>query len=121
MIERRLHRRFLLTLDVRLRRADTDWQSATTCDLSPAAVGLQLTRDTVRALGGSGNILLPGERIMLVFGDSEADRHDEFTCRVRQVRRISRNEYVAGAAFDALTTSNERVLRELLGGLAGQA
>lgn len=121
MIERRLHRRFLMTLDVSVRRDGADWHAATTCDLSPVAVGLQLTRDIVQSLGSSESNLLPGERITLRFQDNEADYPDLFRCRVTQVRRISRDEYIVGAAFETLTTLNEKQLSELLARVAGPA
>lgn len=118
MQERRLQPRYLLELPVTIAGPSGDFHDALMQNLSLAGAGLQVSRETVVALGRSGDALMPGERLALRIIGAHAVVVDApsagFACRARQVRRVSLDEYVLGIAFDNLSSEHQRAVQHLL-------
>jgi hypothetical protein len=118
MQERRLHPRYALELPVMIARPPDEFRDALLQGLSLAGAGLQVSRETVVALGRSGNVLMPGDALALRVTGAHAAVIDApsagFTCRARQVRRLSLEQYALGVAFDNLSVAHQDMLQRLL-------
>lgn len=90
---------------------------ARSSDISATAIGLLMARSVVVALAQGGSILTTGDRFELAFaqgGTSDPADGLHLDCRVRHVRRLSREQYVVGAQFTDMTPGQEAALSMLL-------
>lgn len=119
MQERRLYPRYPWEHAVQLRGPQGESFDAMSSDISVAGIGLELSRESVLALAQGGSILSPGDhvRVLLRASDTGILRDLDLRCRVKEVRRISHERYVAGTWFEELDERTEHVL----GGLVAAA
>ena len=101
-----------------IARPPDEFRDALLQGLSLAGAGLQVSRETAVALGRSGNVLMPGDALALRVTGAHAAVIDApsagFTCRARQVRRLSLEQYALGVAFDNLSVAHQDMLQRLL-------
>ena len=116
MQERRLYPRFPWAHSVRLRGARVEQFQAMSSDISVGGIGLELTRESVVALAQGGHILGPGDHLRVVLPADVAGGRGELDlrCRVRGVRRVSQEKYVAGTWFEQLDPGSEDVIDGLI-------
>lgn len=102
MQERRLSPRYAYAQPVELSdRRGVRYQGRSS-DISVTGIGLLLSRNVVVALAQGGSILTTGDRFQLILpGTLNPSSQGGLTleCRVRHVRRLSREEYQVGAWF----------------------
>lgn len=102
MHERRLSHRYAYTRPVELRDRRGVRYQGRSCDISVSGIGLLLSRNVVVALAQGGSILTTGDRFRLILsGTLNASSQGGLTleCRVRYVRRLSRDGYEVGVWF----------------------
>ncbi|MCG6965732.1 MAG: PilZ domain-containing protein [Chromatiaceae bacterium] len=116
MQERRLFLRYPWERPVVLRSPGGQSWDAVSTDISVAGIGLRLTRETVTALAQGGTILSPGDHMLVLVpaAVSGTARGLNLQCRVKEVRRQSLDQYVAGAWFENVETDTEAVLARLV-------
>jgi len=121
MQERRLFPRYPFEQSVLLHGTEDAQLLGRTIDISMAGVGLLLTREAALALAQGGSVLTPGDRFRLTLdtaAKSGKAKPLSLECRVERVRRLSQEEYLAGALFAEPDTSSEEALAALIQRLA---
>jgi len=102
MNERRLPLRYACSHPVELRdRRGVRYQGRSS-DISISGIGLLLSRNVVVAMAKGGSILATGDRFQLFLPGTlnpSSQGGLALECRVRHVRRLSREEYQVGAWF----------------------
>ena len=117
MKERRLFPRYSFTQSVELRGPRGARFDARSSDISDVGISLLMSRDAVVALAQGGSILTTGDRFQVLMpGTLNASLEGGLTleCRVRHVRRLSREEYQVGAWFVDPTPGQRTGLAALL-------
>ena len=115
--DRRISPRYSYTQSVELRGPDGARFEARSCDISAIGMSLLMTRDVVVALAQGGSILTTGDHFQLLLpGTLNPSLEGGLTldCRVRHVRRLSREEYQVGAWFLDPTSGQQAGLEALV-------
>jgi len=102
MEDRRLSPRYACTQPVELRDRRGVRYQGRTCEISNSGISLLLSRNVVVAMAQGGSILTTGDRFkMILSGTLNPSPQGGLTleCRVRHVRRLSREEYQIGVWF----------------------
>lgn len=115
MQERRTFPRYAVDWPVTLQRQGVSPFRGSACDVSGAGMALKASRAAVLALAQGGSVLMPGDRLELeVAAGGAMDPALAVGGRVRNVRRLSREEYQVAVRFEDLDPVQERVLDTLL-------
>ena len=118
MQERRLFPRYPWERAVELCGAQGRCYTARASDISVAGIGLSLSRDAVTSLAqGGGSLLGPGDHLIVLMKADSAHALPmdlRLHCRVKEVRRVSRDSYVAGTWFEKLDPAVERTLGDMV-------
>jgi hypothetical protein len=107
MQERRLTPRYTYTQPVELRDRRGVRYQGSSCEISVSGISLLLSRNVVVAMAQGGSLLNTGDRFQLILsGTLNPSTQGGLTleCRVRHVRRLSREEYQVGVWFVEPTT-----------------
>lgn len=101
MHERRHSPRFQIEWPVVVKDRDGQAYPTRVCDISSLGIGLHLPEAAARALAEGGSVITPGDplQVCLAAGGDVLHRAVECDCRVRHVRRLSRDSYLVGALF----------------------
>jgi len=102
MEDRRLSPRYACTQPVELRDRRGVRYQGRTCEISSSGISMLLSRNVVVAMAQGGSILTTGDRFKLILsGTLNPSPQGGLTleCRVRHVRRLSREEYQIGVWF----------------------
>ena len=100
--DRRLSPRYSFVQPLELRGPDGACFEASSCDISTIGLSLLMARDAVVALAQGGSILTTGDRFQLLLPgtlNSSVEGGLTLQCRVRHVRRLSREKYQVGVWF----------------------
>jgi len=117
MEERRLHPRYPFEQQVELRGHGERCYRATTSDLSAAGLGMLVSRDTVNGLSQDDHVLSTGDPLDIVLPSAagvELGAPLQVHCRVKQVRRLSRERYLLSAWFDDGSASVNGILSQIV-------
>ncbi len=122
MQERRLYPRYPAEWSVQLSHDAVVWHDAETCNVSVAGLGLTVSRSAVVALARNGNLLMPGDSIQVQFVGGTCCPRIEAPLEylIKQVRRVSRSEYVVGGEFVALSSIQAQQLQQAVDQLVRQ-
>jgi hypothetical protein len=115
--DRRISPRYSYTQSVELRGLDGARFEARSSDISAVGMSLLMAREVVVALAQGGSILTTGDRFQLLLpGTLNLSLEGGLTldCRVRHVRRLSRDEYQVGAWFLDPTSGQQAGLEALV-------
>ena len=115
--DRRISPRYSYTQSLELRGTDGARFEARSCDISAVGMSLLMARHVVVALAQGGSILTIGDRFQLLLPGTlnpSLDGGLTLNCRVRHVRRLSREEYQVGAWFLDPTPGQRAGLKALV-------
>lgn len=89
---------------------------ARSIDLSARGITMQASRVTVLGLASDGAVLLPGEQLIVRVdaGEDAPARIIEMSCRIKNIRRLSHDEYLIGAWLGGSAPMDEQALDGLV-------